>query len=390
MSKRTCLKNLIKQKSKLIVGLNSGTSADGIDAALVKIDGCGLSGSVKFLKGSIYPFAPKIKARIEKCAEPGFDSAGAWLELDTVLGELFAVAALRIIKSAGFKREQISLIGSHGQTIRHLPKTRFGAITHQLADPARIAARTGITTVGDFRVADAAAGGQGAPLTPIANAILFSRISRQPAILNIGGIANISVIARRQKRLKIFGCDTGPGNMVIDSLSRKLFDKEYDSGGRLANKGLPNWSIINKILMEKFFVLTGPKSTGRENFGQRFVERYLALCCRYSLSKYDTIATATMLSARAVYQCVKINKLRFDKLIITGGGVHNRYLINALQQLLGPADIIAADDTGFPADYLEAISFATLANEAINSNRYDLSKVTGSRKAVVLGKICQA
>jgi anhydro-N-acetylmuramic acid kinase len=390
MPKRICLSSLLKQKSKLIIGLNSGTSADGIDAALVKIDGCGYSSKITLIEGYTYPYPFGMKSQIRRYAESNFDSARAWLQLDVILAELFARAAICIIKKSGQRIEKISLIGSHGQTIRHLPKTKLGAITHQLADPARIAALTGITTVGDFRVADTASGGQGAPLSPIANAILFSKLGKQLAVLNIGGIANISVISHKHKRISFFGCDTGPGNMVIDYLARRLYRKDYDRGGKLAAAGLPNRRIVNNYLAQDFYHIKGPKSVGREDYGNAFAERFLSACNRFKLSENDIIATASMLTAMAAHQCVKINGLKFEKLILAGGGSHNHFIANVLRQLLDPIPIVIADDAGYPADYLEAISFAILANEAINSNRYDLSAVTGSRGPIVLGKICQA
>jgi anhydro-N-acetylmuramic acid kinase len=390
MLKKACLKDLLSRKDKYIVGLNSGTSADGIDAALVKIEGAGIKSRVRYIQGKTYSYSRALKAKIKHCAEPDFDSASAWLELDCELSGLFAKAALQLIQSAEVKPEKIALIGSHGQTIRHLPRTKQGAITHQIADPARIAVLTGITTVGDFRIADTAAGGQGAPLTPIVNAILFGKMAGATAVLNIGGISNISVIQRKRERLSIFGCDTGPGNMIIDYLAKTLFNKEIDNGGRLALAGLPRWGIINQLLDTKFFNERGPKSAGREEFGANYSEKLIRFGRKNGLSKSDIMATAAMLTAIAISRCVTINRLKFNRLIFTGGGAHNKYLVGALTKLFDTVDCMAVDDLGYPGDYLEAISFAILANETINSNRYELSSVTGAHKSTVLGKICQS
>jgi anhydro-N-acetylmuramic acid kinase len=389
MSKKASLKDLLTRRFKYIVGLNSGTSADGIDVALIKVEGSGQRSKVRFIKGATYGYNRAFKAKIKRYAEPDYDSARAWLELDCELADLFARAALRLIKSAALKPSSIALIGSHGQTIRHLTRTRYGSITHQLADPARIAALTGIVTVGDFRVADTATGGQGAPITPIANGILFGKLPGSSAVLNIGGIANISVIEKKRRLIKITGCDTGPGNMAIDYLSRKLFDRAIDEGGRLASKGRPNWGIISTLVKESFFNRRGPKSAGREEFGAGYAEKIYRICKKRGLSDYDIMATAAMLTVIGVKRCVDINRLRFDRLILTGGGMKNRYLTSGLKQVLSPVKCIAVDSLGYPGDYLEAVSFAILANEAVNSNRYDLTTVTGSRKAIVLGKICQ-
>lgn len=389
MSRKVSLKEFLARKSKYIVGLNSGTSADGIDAALIEIKSYGEGSKVRFIKGATYAYNRAFKNKIKRCAESDFDSARAWLELDCELAGLFADAALKLIKSSGIKLSKIALIGSHGQTIRHLPYTKYGTITHQIADPARIAVATGITTVGDFRVADTAAGGQGAPLTPLVNGILFGKLPGISGVLNIGGIANISVIEKKSRKMKIFGCDTGPGNMAIDYLARKLFGRDFDNGGKLASRGLPHWGILKDLLGESFFNRKGPKSAGREEFGAKYAERLYQICKRRNLSKPDIMATATMLTAIAVKRCADINRLRFDRLILTGGGAKNRYLVNGLKNIFIPAECLLVDSLSYPGDYLEAISFAVLANEAVNSNRHVLSEVTGAKKAVVLGKICQ-
>ncbi|MCP4580536.1 MAG: anhydro-N-acetylmuramic acid kinase [candidate division Zixibacteria bacterium] len=390
MSKAVCLKDKINKSNKLIIGLNSGTSADGIDVALVRITGDGPSSRVKYIAGKTYAFHHSLGLKIKKYAEPDFDSGRRWLELDVDLADHFSRAVLRLISSVGMKATGIDLIGSHGQTIRHLPSGKFGAMTYQLADPGRIAVKTGIITVGDFRIADAAAGGQGAPITPLVNAILFGRRGKRIGILNIGGIANITRITSNAKPYKIFGCDTGPGNMLVDYLARKLFKKPIDTDGKIAGSGTARKAVINPILARKFFVRKGPKSAGREDFGTDFGERFVELCRKKKLDKFDTMATAARLTIEAVKRCIKLNKLRFDELILTGGGVKNQYFKKELARLLPSTRLALVSDYGYPEDYLEAISFAVLANEALCSNRYLLKHATGARKAVVLGKICQS
>jgi anhydro-N-acetylmuramic acid kinase len=389
MSKNLCLKDIIGRKEKFIIGLNSGTSANGIDACLAKISGSGYSSKVEFVAGATYPISREFQTLILKCAEPSFNDASAWLALDIILAEHFAKAAGRIIKKAGLNPEQISLIGSHGQTIRHMPQTKYGTITYQLADPARIAVRTGIITVGDFRVADTAAGGQGAPLTPIVNAILFGKKDRSIGVLNIGGIANITSIKSNRKGHEIFGCDTGPGNMIIDWLTKKLFQAPFDKGGKLASQGKACRAIIDNIIKQKYFAIKGVKSTGREQYGDEFCASFLKSCKKRNLSKYDIMATATQLTAIALSKCCTINGLKFDELLLTGGGAKNLFLKRAIKDELPNSQIDLVNARGYHSDYLEAISFAILANEAICSNRYDLTTITGSAKAVVLGKICQ-
>jgi anhydro-N-acetylmuramic acid kinase len=390
MSKKSCLKDIINKNKKYILGLNSGTSSDGIDAAIIQVIGSCFGSRFKFIAGKTYGFSAVFKKRLKKMAELKFNSGRQWLELDIELAELFAASASKIVRYSGLKPTDIDLIGSHGHTIRHLPCTQYGAITHQIGDPARIAVKTGITTVGDFRVADTAAGGQGAPLTPIVNAILFGRKKTNITVLNIGGIANLSVLKSKAGAFDVCGCDTGPGNMLVDYISHNLFNRDYDEGGRLALAGQINDSIIRSILALKFFNRTGPKSAGREDFGEDFSKEFLVRCRKHKLNKHDTMATAAMLTVKAVVKCAELNKFKFDELILTGGGARNRFFRSALKQKLPDVKIALASDYGYPEDYLEAISFAVLANEALCSNRYLLTKITGAKRAVVLGKICQA
>ncbi len=387
MSPKHWLSVLTSKKRRYIIGLNSGTSADGIDAALVRIDGSGYGCRVKLIFGKKFRFKRGLSELIKRCAQPEFDSAIEWQKLSLILADEFTRAARAMIKAAASFGVEVDLIGSHGQTIRHLPAPGTSTITVQLGDPQRLAVAVGIPTVGDFRIADIAAGGQGAPLTPIVNALLFGKIPGNLAVLNIGGIANITVIERTGSRLKIHGCDCGPGNMVIDYFARRLFGKPYDRDGRLAGRGTPDRQIIRQVLGRRFFGLKGPRSAGREMFGDKFCDRFESACRRAGLGDYDILATATSLSAQAVIESIALNRWKFDTLILTGGGARNRRLTGEIGSRMR-CKLKFADDFGYPAEFLEAVSFAVLANEAVAGNRYDLSMVTGAKKAVVLGKIC--
>ncbi len=381
--------DLKNKKRKYVIGLNSGTSADGIDAALVRIDGAGFGCRVKLIFGRKFRFNRELSQWIKHCAQPEFDGALEWQKLNLVLAREFVRAAGKMIKTSESLGLKVDLIGSHGQTIRHLPGRGNSTITVQLGDPTRIAVAIGIPVVGDFRIADIAAGGQGAPLTPIANALLFGKVPGDIAILNIGGIANITVLKRSGSKLKIFGCDCGPGNMVIDHFAAKLFGKRYDKDGLLAIRGAPDQGIIRRVLARGFFGLKGPRSAGREMFGDGFCRRFEADCRRAGLGDHDILATAASLSAQAVFDCVELNRWKFKTLILTGGGARNRHLIAEIEKRMRQK-IKFADEFGFPAEYLEAVSFAVFANEAVAGNRYDLSTITGAKKAVILGKICPA
>lgn len=389
MSRNASLREIIGRKTRTIVGLNSGTSADGVDAAVVRISGCGLRSECAFVAGETYPWSAALRHKIRKCAEPDFHDAEAWLTLDVQLAEAFAAAALRIVRRAGKGIMEVDLIGSHGQTIRHSPGTKLGTITHQLGDPARIAVRTGIITVGDFRVADTAAGGQGAPLTPIANVILFGGVSRKVGVLNIGGIANITQIRQTRAGVRVFGSDCGPGNMLVDYLARTLFGREYDRDGETARRGRVHAALVKQALNHSFFRASGPKSTGREMFGDDFAARFLSKCRARGLDNYDILATASAVTIEAVRTCCELNELSFDRLIVAGGGAKNQFFLENLRSVFPKSTIVGSSHHGMPEDYLEAVSFAVLANETLCSNSYDLKDMTGSRKRVVLGKICQ-
>jgi anhydro-N-acetylmuramic acid kinase len=390
MLKRNLLKHLIDLKSKTIIGLNSGTSADGVDAAVIKVGSNSYRSNIEYITGATYKFAPKLRAKILRYAEPDFRDGVKWLELDLELAKIFAEAAKKIARKAGLSMTDIDFIGSHGQTIRHLPYDEYGPITHQIGDPGRIAVLTGIATVGDFRIADVATGGQGAPLTPIVNAILFSKLKKPYAVLNIGGIANISVIFGRGRSVVLAGADTGPGNMPVDYLMRKFYRQNFDKDGRIAASGRLNQSLIDTFLTRGFFKRKGVKSAGREDFGRAFAEDFLSRCRKKKITNADIIATASELTTAAVAKFTVMNKLKFNTLLLTGGGAKNRYFIDSLKRLLPGVEIKRVSDYNYPEDYLEAISFAILANEAICSNKYNLRDVTGSRKMVVAGKICQA
>jgi len=387
VSPKHWLSGLISKKRKYIIGLNSGTSADGIDAALVRIDGSGHGCRVKLIFGRKFRFRKGIPELIRRCAQPEFDGAIEWQKLNLILADEFSRAAQAMIEAAETLGIKADLIGSHGQTIRHMPGGGTSTITVQLGDPQRIAVAVGIPAVGDFRIADIAAGGQGAPLTPIANALLFGKVSGNIAVLNIGGIANITVLERSGSKPKVYGCDCGPGNMVIDYFAGKLFGKPYDRDGRLACRGTPDRKVIRQVIRRRFFGLKGPRSAGREMFGDIFCEWFESICRRAGLGDYDILATATSLTVQTIVDCVELNRWKFDTLILTGGGARNRRLIAEIGDRIR-CDLKFADDFGFPAEFLEAVSFAVFANEAIAGNRYNLSMVTGAKKAVVLGKIC--
>ena len=319
-------------------------------------------------------------------------------QLNFLLGELFAKAALRVCRVARVSPQRVSVIGSHGQTIYHqgrpeqVPGHRaaVGPNTLQISEPAVIAERTGVPVVADFRTADMAAGGQGAPLVPMVDYLLLRDRQKGTVALNIGGIANVTVIPADAKPLDVVGFDTGPGNMVSDALVRH-FTREreyYDAGGRVAALGKVNEPLLASALCHPFFLRRPPKSAGREQFGHAFVERYFLSRKRTRFE--DLLRTAVELTARTIAGALArfvFPGEKIDRLIVSGGGAHNRLLVKRLVELLPHLTVELSDRYGLPMDAKEAIAFAILADRTLHGLPGNLPSVTGARRAVVLGKI---
>jgi anhydro-N-acetylmuramic acid kinase len=385
-------------RSRLAVGLMSGTSMDGIDAALVRISGPGDNPRVRMLAFLKSTYPPDLRQRILRIATGKPTSSGEISQLNFLLGELFAEAALRVCRKGRVPPTQLAVIGSHGQTIYHqgFPRLESGrrvASTFQIAEPAVIAARTGVPVVADFRPADMAAGGQGAPLVPLVDYLLLRRPRQGTVALNLGGIANITVIPANAKPQEVFGFDTGPGNMVIDSLVRHFTRgrKTYDAGGQQATRGKVIEALLAEILRHTFFRRPPPKSAGREQFGQEFVEKYFLR--HRGARPEDLLRTATELTARTIADALErfvFPRAQVHRLIVSGGGAHNQFLVRRIRELLPQVSVDLSARYGPPVDAKEAIAFAVLADRTMHGLPGNLPAVTGARKAVVLGKIVRA
>ncbi len=384
----------MKKKSKLVVGLMSGTSADGIDAVLVEIKNNGVKTKLRQIAFETYPYSSSLKNFILKNSDVKTARLDDITRLNILLGEFFADAAMKIVKRVKLDIKDIDLIGSHGQTISHLPgkikmfrKSIRGTL--QIGDPAVIAKRTGVVTVGDFRVADVAVGGSGAPLVPYFDYIMFRSNKHNRGLLNIGGIANITIIPKNGSLNNVFAFDTGPGNMIIDNIMRGLFNKPFDKSGHVASKGKLNTPLLNWMMKNKYFTQKPPKSTGREMFGEKFVEKILEKT--KNVSNENIITTVTEFTAITIYDSylkfIK-NKVKLDEIIVSGGGVHNLYLMNSLQNYFHPIIVKPIEDVGYSSDAKEAICFAVLANEAVSENPANVLDATGASESTVLGKIC--
>jgi anhydro-N-acetylmuramic acid kinase len=388
------LLRLQAKKSKLIIGLMSGTSVDGIDAVLLRVRGNGVETTYKQLAFITQPYPRGVRQLIIRNSLAGSSSVEEITRLNFLLGELFSDAAARVVESAGFSLSNVNLIGSHGQTIQHLPNIwRFAGkrirATLQIGDPSVIAKRTGVPTVGDFRVGDVALGGQGAPLVPYLDFLLFRSSAKARGLLNIGGIANITVLPRNCKLEDIQAFDTGPGNMVVDAVVKRLYHKPYDRNGKLAMRGRTSAPLLQRLGEHPFVMKKPPKSTGREEFGEGFVKEVIRL--RSSLTNQDLLATIAELTGYCVYEnYVKFieKKVKLDELIVSGGGAQNRAIMAGLQKYFRPMPVKTVEEYGVSSDAKEAVCFALLANETISGNPGNVPAVTGAKQRTLLGKVC--
>jgi anhydro-N-acetylmuramic acid kinase len=394
----------------LVAGLMSGTSADGVDVALVEITGLGWRTRIRLRAFGMVPYPPLVRRRILEIAGGSAISVSEVAQLHFLLGELFARACQTVCRRAGIPMGRIALIGSHGQTVYHQPRaTRFcGASvrsTLQIGEPAVIAERTGITTVGDFRPADLAAGGQGAPLVPFFDYLLFRHPRLGRVVLNIGGIANLTAIPAGGRPEDVIAFDTGPGNMLLDALAvlATRGHKKFDRGGRLAAQGKISEPLVERLLRQSYFRKPPPKTAGREQFGSAYLQKHFLR--RFGSSPRglrDALATATALTAESIARAVVtfvLPKFPVADCIVSGGGVHNRFLMKQLAARLTRLTagrrlqsgkgirILLSDSAGIPAEAKEAVAFAVLAYHTFHVKPSNLCSATGARHPAILGKV---
>lgn len=365
------------------MGLMSGTSHDGIDAALVKIAGHGLNARVKLLGYFHLAYPSAINNMISSV----FDGATPDIcRMNFELGDFFAAAAKACASRSGIKISSVDAIASHGQTIFHIPpeRNRRGS-TLQIGDSAVIAQGTGVPVVSDFRQADMARGGHGAPLVPYADYILFHKKNRVAAVQNIGGIANVTVVTPRIE--DVFAFDTGPGNCLINDAMQMFYKKPCDKGGIIARGGKVERGLLKELLSHPYLSKKPPKSTGREVFGKQIIKDILS---SKNIRPEDIIATLTHFTAHSIRQAYErfiFKKYAVEEIILSGGGSKNPFLLGLLRELFSPATIKLTDDYGIPSCAKEAVSFAILANETLSGNPSNLPAVTGASQRSILGKI---
>ena len=391
--------NIVKKPVRRAVGLMSGTSVDGIDAALVEITTNSDTAIIKLCAFENLPFEAGIRKKIFELFDVKTSTVDKIGYMNFLLGELFAQAALSIIEKAGYKTSDIDFIGSHGQTIFHNPRLinedgydiRY---TVQIGEGAVIAARTGIPCVSDFRVADMAVGGQGAPLVPFTEYLLYRNPKKNVLLQNIGGIGNITVIPSGEDKSRIFAFDTGPGNMVIDGLVQKLYNGRlrYDDGGKIAERGAVNSEMLELLKSEKYFNIEPPKSTGRELFGTQYVEFVHDYMKRHDMSNEDGIATVTCLTAWSIAEAYRKYikpKCKADYIVLGGGGSYNRTLVDFISEEMGKGEVrtYTQEELGYSSDAKEAVAFALLADYTVAARANSIPGVTGASREAVLGKI---
>lgn len=385
---------IARLSKKRVIGLMSGTSADGVDAALVDVEGSGVDTRLKsvLFHSSTYPH--EVREQLFELFSPETGTVDKICRMNFLLGKLFADAVLSVIDKAGLSPSDIHLIGSHGQTIYHLPPSSGTDVpsTLQIGEPAVIAQMTNIPVVADFRVADVAAGGEGAPLVPYVDFLLFREERTTRALQNIGGISNITVIPANAKVDDILAFDTGPGNMLIDAAVKLLTSERhnFDANGSLAAKGNSNEKLLSELMSHPFISTLTPKTTGREDFGIHFAEKIVSEAKQRSIKDSDILATLTEFTAKSIYENYKkfvFPKHDVSEVILSGGGTHNLTLVKYLKGYFGDTAVVKIDGYGISSDAKEAVAFAILANETLANHPGNVPNVTGAECPVILGKI---
>jgi anhydro-N-acetylmuramic acid kinase len=377
--------------TQTLIGLMSGTSHDGIDAALVDISFARKRFQIQQRAFRSFPYSVPVRERLLQLSQGASVDAGEVAQVNVLLGELFAKAALKLCQAAKISLDSVAAIGSHGHTIYHRPRQRPGAgSTLQIGEPAVIAAQTGITTVADFRPADVAMGGEGAPLVPYVHYFLFHQPGRSVAVHNVGGIANLTYLPAKQDLDGVLAFDTGPGNMVIDGAVQAVSGgkKLYDKDGRLARAGTADTRLLSKLLRNPYFRRQPPKSTGREEFGEAYIQQFLEKAVQ--LSAEDTVATATALTVESMaraYRNFVCPRGPLDEILLTGGGSLNSVLREQLAQALPEVQMRTLEEIGFESQALEALAFAVLAYATLHGMPSNVIGATGARSPVVLGKV---
>ena len=381
------------RETRLVVGLMTGTSADAVDAALVRFRGTGLTATHELLAYRETPLEEALRREVLEVAGADALPLERLMRLDADLGECYADAVLALLSQAEVDAAEIAAIGSHGQTVRHLPRAANGgrALTLQLGASSVLAERTGITVVSDFRTRDTAAGGEGAPLVPIADWWLFRSPDEGRVLLNLGGMANVTHLPRGGALEDVIAFDTGPGNAVLDGLMSAATAglARHDEGGRLAAQGRVHEGLLEELLGDPFFQVPPPRSTGRERFGEAYAWRLREIGDQLGTTLEDLLATAAELTAVTVADAIGsfLVPRGVDAVYVSGGGVRNATLMVALRRRLDGIRVDRLDELGVAAASKEALAFALLAHLTLCGETGNVPGATGASQAVVLGHL---
>lgn len=389
------LLQLRSQSPRLVCGLMSGTSLDGVDAVLARLEGSGPELTIETEAFLHRPYPEALSSLLRRNSSAEQSSVQDLTRLDVRLAEVYADAVDRLLETADRSRSDLDLVGSHGQTVHHLPDLADCAgadvrATLQIGCPSTLANRLDVPVIGDFRPADLALGGQGAPLVPYFDYVTCTDPDESRGLLNLGGIANLTLLPANGDPTDVRAFDTGPANMVIDALAERLYDAPFDRDGRHAADGTADHDLLADLLSANYFHREPPKSTGREAFGSDYVDRLVGAARSRGLSDEDLMATATLLTAASVYQGYARYirpEQSIDVLIVSGGGVHNDTLLQMLENAFSPIPVRPASDYGLDPDAKEALCFAVLAHETVNGVPTNLPSVTGASKPTLLGSL---
>ncbi len=378
----------------IVAGIMSGTSADGVDVALVRLAGRRFRTRFELLAHCAFPYPAAVRSAVLKAMNAQSIAVSELARLNFLLAEIYADCVRRTQRRSGLTCE---LVGCHGQTIYHQGEAakflgRRIACTWQIGDGSVLATRLGIPVVSDFRPADMAAGGLGAPLVPFLDLLVFRHPRRGRIVQNIGGIGNLTAIPAAAEATQVRAFDTGPGNMVIDAVCEQLFGKAFDDHGRFAAKGKVLTAVLDQQMKNSFFRRKGPRTTGREEFGREYVSEFLKQCGR--ADKHDVLATATALTARSIGEAVRrLAKMdRYNDLFVSGGGTRNLTLMAMIRKEVAGlgVEVLPTDAAGIPSQAKEAVAFAVLAYQSWHRDTSNIPGATGADRDVILGKVSYA
>ncbi len=372
------------------IGIMSGTSLDGVDTVLVEIENYGINTKLKVIEYNEYPMPASTRMKIKQVCDEKNSHVDLICSLNFEIGYLFVEAVKRLLEKANFNSSQLDFIATHGQTIYHIPFQRDNLIpsTLQIGEPAILAYEFNTTVISNFRVMDMAAKGQGAPLVPYSEYILYSEKGKNIALQNIGGIGNVTLLNEDLDIDHIEAFDTGPGNMMINEACRLLYNQPFDHDGYHASQGHIIDEMLEELMNHPYMNKLPPKSTGREEFGENYVKELIEKYNGYD--KNDYIKTFTYFTAKSIeyhYRRDIMSKCHLDKVIVGGGGSHNQTLMKMIKALLYDIEVYTQDEIGYSSDAKEAIAFAILGNETLHQHFSNVKSATGAKHNVVLGNI---